>query len=1166
MKVSFFRIAVLIVFVMVFANALFAQSFQGGLRGTIRDQAGAIIPGVEVSLINEATNAGRNTITNETGEFVFAAVAPGTYKMHIMMAGFKTFDRAGINIGTQQFITLDVDLQVGATSDEISVVADAPLIETSTASNASSIPSLLLDTLPSSGRNAYMDALTVPTVISAGDPHYSRQEDQNGASAISIGGGPIRGNNYLMDGVPISDLRNRTVVFLNIDSIAEVKVQVNTYDAEMGRTGGGVFNTTMKSGSNAWHGEGHVQQRPSALSARDFFASVRPDSTYWLYGGSGGGPIQKDKMFFWASTEGYRAGTPNSLAMTVPTMAMTQGDFSAAGINIYDPLTTRPNPNFNASAPESPTNLRYLRDQFQGNKIPQNRMDPVGMNMVSFYSAPTAPGLANNYSASDILHDRSDQITGKVDYTFNSRHAISGTYAWYHSQEPYGIFFKNSPTAELVDKDNYLSLRTVNAPVVNYTWTPDPTSVVTLRYGWNDFRDDCIPQSASLDLAKLGFDPGFISALKVKQVPLFTFDVYRQLGGQNSFLARFKSQNFLGNYSRFIGRHNIRTGGGYRELGVNFTDNSTATGSFAFDKTFTQESPTLAVTGQGDAIASLLLGYPTAASLTTAVPLQYFSRYYAGYVQDDFHMRTNLSLNAGIRYEYETDMQERNNQTTVGFDRNAQNPAAAQIADPVLRNRIRGGLLYSGVNGNPTHQGNPQTLGFQPRFGFAYSATKDTVIRGGYGIFFSPLQIFAPSTAAYGSLGYAASTNPLASNDGNQTPALRLHNPFAQGLNTPTGNSLGLLENVGGVIDFVDQNNKRGYVQQYSFDVQKQFPGAIAFTAGYVGSRLLHMSTGSGNSSSVNINQLPAADLALGSALSASAANPFFGLSQFGALSSSPTITQGQLLRPFPEFQDVLMVRPSIGSGYYNALTLKAERRIDSTGLGFRVSYTFAKALDDYFGDSSFFGQRSGTALDNYNIRREYGLSYNDVRNRFVITPMWDLPFGRGKRWATSGIADKLFGGWNLTPLITLQGGLPASVWQNNNNAGTLGGIQRPNVVPGVDACSSGSTTDRLHHWYNDGLGGRPAAFTSAPSFTLGNAPRTDACRLPPQYNLDVGLHKTVQLTEKGRVVVRLEAVNFTNTPKFNAPESRWGNAAFGQVSAEASFPRIIQYMIRYEF
>jgi hypothetical protein len=381
--------------------------------------------------------------------------------------------------------------------------------------------------------------------------------------------------------------------------------------------------------------------------------------------------------------------------MTVPTKEMKQGDFSAAGINLFDPLTTRLNPNFNASVPESTTNLRYLRDQFEGNKIRPERMDPAGLALLKLYPDPNQPGLVNNFVKTDTLHDKADQLTGKVDHTFNTRHTINGTYAWNHTEEPHGIFFRGTP-GEIADLGNYLSVRTVNAPVVNYTWTPDATSVVTLRYGYNAFRDDCVAASDGFDLAKLGFDTSFANAPAVKQVPLFVFDSYRQLGGQRAFIYRYHSQNYLGNYSKFVGRHNIRTGASFRELGVNFVDNSTATGSFSFDKTFTQQSPTLAVARQGDAIASLLLGYPTSASLTTATPLRYFSRYYAAYVQDDFRASSRLTVNAGLRYEYQTDMQERDNQTTVGFDRTALNPAASKIADPALRDRIRGGLLYAG--------------------------------------------------------------------------------------------------------------------------------------------------------------------------------------------------------------------------------------------------------------------------------------------------------------------------------------------------------------------------------------------------------------------------------------------------------------------------------------
>ena len=1137
----------------------FTQSFQGGIRGAVTDSVGAVIPGVEVTLANEATNVARSTVSNEVGQYVFSAVAPGTYKLRAALQGFKTFERSGINIGTQQFINLDISLEPGAVTEEVQVTADAPLLETATASTGASLPNYFLSTLPNTGRNAYMTSLIVPTVIHNGNPFYVRQQDQTNSSLLSLGGGPMRGNNYLMDGVPITDLRNRAVFIPNIEAVGEVKVQVNTYDAEMGRTGGGVFNTTMKSGTNEWHGAGFVQQRPQPWAARNFFDATKADFQYWLFGGAAGGPIKKNRTFFWASTEGYKTGTPWTLKMNVPTAAMRQGDFSGVA-NIFDPATTRPDPNRPGT---------YIRDQFPANRIPANKQNAVGRALMQFWPSPNQPGLIDNYIKTDVLHDVADQISGKVDHNINQHNTINGTFAWYFSHEPFPVYFRGTP-AEIADQSNYKLYRKVYAPVVNYTLTPDASSVLTLRYGYNQFQDDCVPASDGFDVATLGFDSSYVNAVPVKQFPGFIFDDYRALGAmaaQYNYKNKWLSQNLIGNYSKFVGRHNLRVGGAYRQIGVNFTDRSEGTGVFSFDKVFTQSDPNNARAGEGNAIASLLMGYPASGRLTTPTPLRFFTRNYAGYAQDDFRFSQNLTFNLGVRYEYETDLMEKDDRLVVVFDRNAANPVAQKVTDPAIKERLKGGLTYAGVNGNPKHQGDPQKLGFQPRFGFAYTVRPGTVVRGGYGIFFAPLQLFFPSSTGYGALGFTASTDYLASTDANLTPAGVISNPFPRGLRQPTGNALGLLQNVGGSVRFVDQNNKRGYTQQYSLDVQHELPGGVAVTLGYVGSRLLHMSVGGVTSpggstptAMININQLPISALALGDALRQTVTNPFFGIPEAGELSIPATIARGQLLRPFPEFQDVLMVRASLGSGYYNAMTLKAERRLDNTGIGFRVSYTFGKMLDNYFGDSSFYGQRSAIALDNNNLRREYGLSLQDVRHRVIIAPLLDLPFGRGKPWATSPLADRFFGGWNISPVITFQSGMPASIWQNNNNAGTLGGIQRPNLVPGVNPCTSGNATQRLNNWFN------PAAFSEAPAFTVGNAPRTLNCRIAPQNNMDVAIRKNIPITELTRVSFRLEMLNATNTPKFLNPESRFGRGTFGRITAQAGFPRIIQYMIRYEF
>ena len=1151
------------------------QSYQGGLRGAVTDPAGAVVPGAEVTLVNEQTNVGRTTLSNESGEYVFSFVPPGTYKLKVTLAGFKTYERPGINIGTQQFITLDVRLEVGAVSEQITVSASVPLIETSNANTGGLLSEGSLKDLPNTGRNPFMMALTIPNVLHTGDPFYVRMQDQTNSSYLSMGGGPIRGNNYLIDGVPITDLRNRAIFIPNIDALSEIKIQVNTYDAEMGRTGGGVINTTLKSGGNDWHGHVHLQQRPSAWAANNFFSNrdgePKSEFFYWLWGGSAGGPIKKDKTFFWASNEGYHTGTVWTRVLTVPTLLQRAGDFSQTFdsqgnlVTIYDPLSTKADPN-------NPG--KFIRTPFAGNKIPASRMNPTGMALMTFFPDPKRPGDASgldNFPSSDVLLDNTHQVTGKLDHTFNSRHSISGSYAWYQSREPFAVFFRGT-VGEAFDSANYKLFRDVHMPTVNYTMVPSATSVLNLRYGYYYWRDSCVAASNGFDLAKLAFDPNFVKAAPAKTFPGFDIEgliippnANGVIGGQGDDDVFWKSHTFLANYSKSISRHSIKFGGTYRVIGVDFTDRNNSSGFFSFSKTFTQRDPTtLDPIPSGNGIASLLLGYPDSGSILTAAPLRFFTRYYSGYVHDDFRLTPNLTLNAGLRYEYETDLRERDNRITVGFDRTVKNPLADKIADAALRDRIRGGLLYAGVGGNKEHQGDPQKTKFQPRVGFAWRATPKTVLRGGYGIFYAPLPLFFPSSTAYGALGFTA-TSDFTEDGVSPSNKAGITNPFPQGIRQPTGNSLGLATNVGGNVDFIDQNNKQGRVQQFSLDIQRELPGKVALTVGFIGSRSDHMSvTGTSDGGRVNINQLPLNELSRGSALLDRVPNPFLGIPEFGELSQSSDIARAQLLLPYPEFQRVRAVRKSDGIGRFSALTIKAERRMDSLGIAFQASYSWSKMLDNYFGEANTFINRTTLPLDNFNLANEYSYSIFDVPHRWIFAPIWDLPLGRGKRWASSGFAEKVFGGWNITPIIQIQSGFPTSVWQNLNNVAggfPYGGQQRPNRVAGVSPCTSGSPQERIGNWFNGG------AFSAAPAYTLGNAPRRlGDCRGPGVANMDLSVRKAVNLTERTRVSFRVEALNATNTPRFSAPNTVVGNPQFGRITGTEGFARIIQWMLRFEF
>src|SRR5262245_23296126 len=301
-----------------------AQGFTGGLRGAVRDPNG-VVPGVEVVITNEATGIKRSVTSNEVGEYSFAAVEPGTYTLRVALQGFKTQERPGIRIGTQQFLIVDVTLEVGAVSESVTVTGQAPLIERANASKGDVLDSKTLETLPAPGRNAFMVGVAVPTVVATGDPQFNRQQDQTNASLLSLGGGTRRGNNYILDGVPIGDLRNRASANPTIEAIEEVKVQVHTYDAEMGRTGGGVFNVAAKSGSNVFHGSGFFQMRPNGLLTNNYFSELagepKPPGYYHLYGGGAGGPIVKNKTFFWAAMEGYESNTTRGVSVTFPTAA-----------------------------------------------------------------------------------------------------------------------------------------------------------------------------------------------------------------------------------------------------------------------------------------------------------------------------------------------------------------------------------------------------------------------------------------------------------------------------------------------------------------------------------------------------------------------------------------------------------------------------------------------------------------------------------------------------------------------------------------------------------------------------------------------------------------------------------------------------------------------------
>ena len=1141
--VSVKSILAVVLCVLTFVAAASAQTYQGALRGAVRDTQG-VIPGAEVTLIHEGTNAERMAMTNEVGEYAFPNLLPGIYTVRVALPGFKTEERTSVRVGTAQALVLDFSLEVGSISEQITVTGEAPLIERASPTQAASLDQEALQSLPIFGRNTFFAAISTPGVIQTGDPQFVRYQDQSGSSQLSLGGGPRRGNGYLIEGVSITDFTNRPTIAPSMEAVEELKVQTKTYEADMGHAAGGVFNTTARSGSNSWRGSLLLVTKPGATTGTLFFAKraglENPPQYYYNWAGSVGGPIVRDKTFFWFSTDDYVQRSTRNNVLTLPTAAERAGDFSslrtASGqpVILYDPLTTRT------------VNGAIVRDPFPGNVIPADRINPVARAMMAAMPLPTNGKLLNGQATLD--DGPQNQETLKVDQRWTDRWTTTGMYAHQYTKEP-GSAFYGAHGSVPGDPGASMLYRTVDFFALNNIFIPTANTAVAVRYGFNRFKDfgGNFPQ---FDATTLGLPASLVNAMTFNTFPQASITGYNvgnnALGNGGPNRTTHKTQTANVSVSHLKGSHTLKFGGEYRRIGADVVSYGTSAGTYTFTQAYTAATPTAA---GGDAFASFLLGYPATGSIVYATPAEYLVDYYAGYVQDEYRASPKLTLNYGIRYEYEPGVREAENRFTVGFDPDA--PFPVQVPGMSLK----GGLMYAGENGYPTTQGKALN-GVAPRGGFAWSLTNQDVIRGGYGFYWAPMQFSGVGETAMGRLGYTATTTFLASTDGNRTPANSLSNPFPAGITPPQGSARGLATGAGGVIDFVDQNSQPGQVHQYSVDYTRELGGGIAVSIGYSGSRSEHLPVGGTVDATVNINQLDPQYLALGSALLDLVPNPFFGNPAFGNLAASATTTRGQLLRPFPQFTDVFAHRVSEARTRYDAMTLRFDKRVRNNW-GLNANYTFGRLMDNQFGESNTYSSRNQFALDNYDLDREWGYSLIDVPHRVNVNGTFVLPLGDGHRWLTSGIGNAVLGGWSVTMAARFQNGFPVSVWQAANNSGLLGSTQRPNIVPGVELATTGTLEERLTNWIN------PAAFTAAPAFTFGNAPRTlDGLRTPGQRNVDLSVQKSQRIGAQ-TVSLRADVLNLFDNPLFTTLQSQFGTPTFGQLTAVGGYARSIQFQVR---
>jgi len=706
--------------------------------------------------------------------------------------------------------------------------------------------------------------------------------------------------------------------------------------------------------------------------------------------------------------------------------------------------------------------------------------------------------------------------------------------------------------------------------VINNTYVVNSTTVATVRFGWNTFND-ITPLLYPFDAHSLGFAPSFADAIPVQRFPATTLTGYQGTSFTGQGLTHWYSYGANGTVTKLAGEHSFKFGGDYRRLGVQALSYGNSAGSFTFNGQFTGPNATASTTG--NAIADLLLGYPSQGTETLNTQVTDFINYYGAYVQDDYRASSRVTINYGVRLEHEPGLAEINNHLATGFDQNVVSPLNVTIPgglDPLnpAARQVKGGLLFAGVNGQQTQEGRMPALKASPRAGVVFKVNDATVLRGGYGLFWAPWNYTAVTSPGFSQI------TTLVQNT--NVPVTSIDNPFPNGLLQPSGNALGLLTGVSSAISFYDPNATAPRIQQWSADVQRELPGGMNVSVGYMGSHGSHLYYGT----TINLNQLPLQYLSLGSKLTSLVPNPFFGVAGAGTLATQRQVQLNSLLVPFPQY-GLNPVSEFFNDAHsqYHALVLQMRKRL--TGWwGGSVSYTFSR-LDDnqlgQFGSGNYFTTAPG-AVDNYSYipgspnydpQVGYGLSLNDQTHKLAVQPIVRLPFGSGRRFLNrSGVLDSIFGGWTVSAVMLVQSGFPLGVTQSTNTTNLNGAGQLPNLVDGQPIVQPGDITQRLLANIADNQYLNPSAFSLAPAFTLGNAPRVlPGVRTPMRNSTDLAFNKDVPLTGRATATLRLEIINVFNTPWYTSLASNaLGNSNFGRETTQANYARFAQLSLRVQF
>ncbi|MGH9403282.1 MAG: carboxypeptidase regulatory-like domain-containing protein, partial [Terriglobia bacterium] len=1152
----------------LFSSVLLGQTTFGSLTGTITDPSGGVVPGVQVTLTNMGTNGKVVSTTNADGIYAFVNVQPGSYRIDAEKDGFKHFTRSPIDVQVQGSYRIDVAMQLGSVTQSIEVTAATPLLQPATSSLGQVIEGRAVGEMPLNGRNVFNLMSLVPSVI----PQGQSQGTPTGANPFAFNNYQINGafgneSAIVLDGVPENNGYLNLPSFVPTqDSIEEFKVQTDNLGPEWGRFAGGVMNLTTKTGTNQIHGEAYEYLRNKALNANDFFdnqAGIGVGAfTQNQFGANVGGPLYipgvydgRNKTFWFFSYEGFRVRQGQSFEDTVPTAAERIGDFSqlkdANGnlIQLYSPVACQSGP----CAAGSNGQLTSPRMAFTGNVL--TSINPTAAKLESLWPSPNAAGQqftnVDNFVTNMSVGGDNDEYTARVDQNISDKQHMFARFSRWSN-----LNLSIDPFKTGVCQDRCVETFTTDDSVLDDTYSFTPTLLSDIHVGFDREAYNRSVPDAGYDLTSIGWPatlnseiPSSLRTFPTPNVQDMSGDLFGTQGAGSVIFARDNNFYVAGDLTNIRGRHTLRGGAQFLVLQHNYSQTNIGSGIFTFDRGFSSSAPNNGTGGFG--FASYLLGYPSGGnnSLPSLVAGQ--QAYRAFYIGDTWQATHKLTLNLGLRYEIPGAWSERFNRLSL-WDLNAPSPLAQQTGLP-LKGQMA--LVDSPLrtNANPVNTDYKQ---FAPRFGFAYQLGKQTVIRGGYGIFWIP-SVVSWSLSPNNDPVNSVSTPYVASINGGVTPFGNFSNPFPSGVVQPPGRAPNLNQiflNAGGAGDPYPTETP-GYMQQWNFDIQRQLPGGFFLDVAYAGSRGVHLQT-----NNQNINQLPDSDLALGTALQATVSNPFFGLITSGPL-SNPQVAAGQLLRPYPQYTGVSLAGSPWGDSIYHSFQMKVQRRFRGGGT-LLAAYTNAKLITDTDSVSSWLeGSTGGVAgvLDWNNIKgSSYSLSSQDVSQRLVVSYVQNLPIGHGQKFLSgaSGLADKLISGWGLDGITTFQAGFPMKLGTSQNLTNSDGGGSVPNVVAGCNPNLSGSPESRLGEWFNT------ACFTQPLAFTYGDESRVDPrLRIEGTNNWDVALFKTTNFgaNERMGVQFRAEFFNLFNRPQFGPPGQTQGTSGFGVVSSQVNNPRLVQ-------